>query len=392
VYDCGALPTIPPVNWTLKMQQLRQFIRGRTSIDLLTISHFDDDHIAGVTELFRQVRVEALMLPYVPLWERLLIAFGKDLRPGDERFRFYINPGAFLRGIGGDNLGRIIEVEPGGEDGPSFDSDGGDFPREPDLGEGPWKFKAKTKFRTAAEQSGNAAAENDQQTETIASGQPWTVQGLWEFCPYNAPRRDEISAGFKANVEKMSDRLLHPPAGADLDAELRALKKFYDDEFGDKARPRNVISLFLYSGPVYSTWNNHKILSPDYATPSYYPGRYPCWYRVHAHAPGHSSKCSILYTGDGYLNTPKSFTSLNAALGSNRITNLGVVQVPHHGAKGNWQPGLAAKLDPVFCVFSSDPARGPTYHPDAEVLRDFWPHIPVQVNQAGASYCGWLQR
>lgn len=392
VYDCGTLPSIPPLDWNAKMLELRQFIRGRTSIDLLTISHFDDDHIAGVTTLLGQFRVETLLLPYVPLWERLLIPFGNDMRPGDDRMRFYLNPVAYLRELGGDNLGNIIEVEPGGEDGPLFESEGGDFPREPDLVDGPWKLKAKTQFHDAEEKSGQTAGNNEQQKETIASGQPMTVQGLWEFCPYNAKRSDELTIGFKAEVVKLRARLLNPQAGADLTANLEALKKIYDDEFGGKPRPRNIISLFLYSGPVYPTWNAHKLLIPDFAKPSYFPGRYPCWYRVHPNAPGHSPKCSLLYTGDGYLNTPKSFDSLKAALGNNRMANVGIVQVAHHGSRENWHTDLASKLKPVFSVFSSDPARGPTYHPHAEVLRDFWPYTPARVNETGVSYCGWLLR
>lgn len=392
VYDCGALPATPPVNWALQMQRLRQFIRGRTSIDLLTLSHFDDDHIAGVTELLRQFRVETLMLPYVPLWERLLIPFSRGIGSRDIQMQYYLNPTAFLREVGGNNLGRIIEVEPGDEGGQTFEASGEGFPLEPDLGDGPWKLKAKTRLYDAEEPAGDGAGKSEQQNETLSSGQPLIVEGLWEFCPYNAKRQDAITPAFKSDVERLRDQLLNSFNGAEREAALAELKAAYDKEFGNNARQRNVISLFLYSGPVYSTWTEHKILSPQYTLSWPYPGRYPCYYRVHPNAPGLTQKCSLLYTGDGYLNTKKSFDSLNAALGTNRTANLGVVQVAHHGAKGNWHADLAAKLNPVFSVFSSDPARGPTHHPDAEVLRDFWPHSPIQVNDFGASYCGWLLR
>jgi hypothetical protein len=392
VYDCGTLPSDPPLDWNVKMQQLHQFIRGKTSIDLLTLSHFDDDHIAGVTALLARFRVETLMLPYVPLWERLLIPFQKGIEPGNRLMEYFLNPIAFLREIGGNNLGRIIEVEPGEEDGPAFESEGGDFPREPDLGDAPWKLKAKTKLQDVEEKSGADADKNVTQKETLASGQPLTVQGLWEFCPYNAKRRDERTPDFRAMVEELRDKLLNTVNAADRDAALANLKATYDGEFLGNERQRNIISLFLYAGPVYPTWQEYKIVSPFLTSPPFYPGRYPCYYRVHPHAPGHTQKCSILYTGDGYLNTSKCFNSLNSSLGANRMPNLGVVQVAHHGSRTNWHLGLAAKLNPVFSVFSSDPMRGNTYHPHAEVLRDFWPHSPIQVNDSGASYCGWLLR
>jgi hypothetical protein len=396
VYDCGCLPTQPPIDWNAKIFELYRLTRGKRSIDLLTLSHFDDDHIAGVTALLGRFRVETLVLPYVPLWERLLIPFAKGIGPGDARMEYFLNPITYLRNIGGENLGRIIVVEPGEEDGPFVEPEG--LPREPDLGDRPWKLKAKTKHTNAGETSAEDFGNASPQTESLPSGQPLTVEGLWEYCPYNAKRRDAQTPDFKALVEGLRDRLMKPVIAGDTSGDakrqidLAGLKKAYDVEYGSNARQRNIISLFLYAGPVYPTWQEHKLLSPLEIANWAYPARYPCYYRVHPHAPGHTQKCSILYTGDGYLNTVKSFNSLNSSLGVNRMSKLGVVQVAHHGARGNWHEGLAGKLDPAFSVFSSDPARGNTYHPHAEVLRDFWPYSPIQVNQEGASYCGWLLR
>jgi len=371
------------------MVELGLFIRRKGNIDLLTLSHFDDDHINGVTALLRQFRVEALLLPYMPLWERLLIAFDKGIGLGDAGMNYYINPIAFLRELGGDNLGRIIQVEPGGEDGPLFQPEGGN-PPEPDQGDRPWKFHAKTRRNDTEGSSGEQTGQAEPQTETLASGQPLTVEGFWEFCPYNAKRRHPIASTFKAETEVLRGQLLNLPASTNRDELLASLKAIYDKEFGSTGRARNVISLFLYSGPVYSTWQAQNILSP--ALTAIYPTRHPCYYRVHPYAPGHTDKCSILYTGDGFLNTAGSFNSLNSALGTNRMSKLGVVQVPHHGAKRNWHDGLAQKLNAVFSVFSSDPSRGPTYHPHAEVLRDFWDYSPIQVNGTGCTQCGWLLR
>src|ERR1035441_6457924 len=98
VYDCGCMPTVPPMDWTAKMNQLALFTRGKERIDLLTLSHFDNDHITGVTALLARFQVNTLMLPYVPLWERLLIAFASNIGPGDERMGYFVDPVAYQIG------------------------------------------------------------------------------------------------------------------------------------------------------------------------------------------------------------------------------------------------------------------------------------------------------
>jgi hypothetical protein len=383
------MPTDPPMDWSAKANELALFTRGRDRIDLLTLSHFDNDHITGVTALLAKFKVDTLMLPYVPLWERLLIAFASNIGPGDARMEYYVDPVAYLQNMAGGGIGRVIVVRPSEGEGPSEPAAGA--PDNEPIGDRPWQLLVRSRHPDVDDPLAQEFGMVSQQTEFLSSGQTLIVEGLWEFCPYNAPRSPQ-NPDFKGNAEGLRKQLLSETKEAERTRALDALKKAYDDEFGSNARQRNIISLFLYAGPVYPTWKAHKLLSPLLASPMLYPARYPCYYRVHPNAPGHNQKCSLLYTGDGYLNTPQSFDSLHSSLGAHRMRKLGVVQVAHHGARGNWHDGLAAKLDPVFNVFSSDPARGSTYHPHAEVLRDFWPYSPVQVNQTGASFCGWLLR
>jgi glyoxylase-like metal-dependent hydrolase (beta-lactamase superfamily II) len=145
VFDCGSLPSNPPINWPVRIADLRRLVCGKPSIDLLALSHFDADHISGVTALLAHFRVEALILPYVPLWERLLIPFSKGIGPDDDRMRYYVDPVSYLREIGGNNLGRIILIEPSGGDGPVVDPQGGDTPRFPEPGDKAWTIKVKTR-------------------------------------------------------------------------------------------------------------------------------------------------------------------------------------------------------------------------------------------------------
>jgi hypothetical protein len=53
----------------------------------------------------------------------------------------------------------------------------------------------------------------------------------------------------------------------------------------------------------------------------------------------------------------------------------------HHGASANWYPGFAGEFPGAISIFSSDPSNKRLGHPHADVLRDFWPYFPVQVDK-----------
>jgi len=125
VYDCGT---------TSSQRFVESAIRELASnppnrpLDLIVISHFDADHISGIVELLNSVGTKTIMLPWAPLWHRLLIGFQQGLSPNDPELRFYVDPANFLNDQAGDNFDRIVFVpfsnsegppEPEAEDGPS---------------------------------------------------------------------------------------------------------------------------------------------------------------------------------------------------------------------------------------------------------------------------------
>jgi hypothetical protein len=62
----------------------------------------------------------------------------------------------------------------------------------------------------------------------------------------------------------------------------------------------------------------------------------------------------------------------------------------HHGAEDNWHKGVAARITPLFSVFSSDPEHKKYKHPHAPVLRDFWRYGAVQVDKRTGFCVGGL--
>ena len=70
VYDCGSETTKMISN---AVETFKQSIKD-SEIDMLVISHFHEDHVSGLEELFNSFTIKNVILPYFTPIERLLIA------------------------------------------------------------------------------------------------------------------------------------------------------------------------------------------------------------------------------------------------------------------------------------------------------------------------------
>lgn len=99
VYDCGTSSSQSLVDRGIA--QLEHFAKGRERIDLLVLSHLDHDHISGVVRLLNKFKIGTLMLPYMPLAQRLILAFEEGSGGESDPFtNFYLNPCRVFSGAG----------------------------------------------------------------------------------------------------------------------------------------------------------------------------------------------------------------------------------------------------------------------------------------------------
>lgn len=384
VYDCGSSTHKTDAFWSPAVDALREFAAYK-DIDLLTLSHFDNDHINGVTALLRKFKVDTLLLPYAPLWQRLLVALSQPDAGNEDVLSFAIDPVGYLNNRAPDRIRTIVLVEPGTGAAPSPEP-----VREVRTDE-PWKIGARAERLQANDprmiEFFTSNPNSNLQVEMLPSGGVAGVMGLWEFVPYNAPN-PKVDADFVSSVELLRDNLLSAVPGQ-RDQALANLKAQYEARFRT-SKEKNAISLFLYAGPVYPSWQQCKMNERDQNDIPAFPARLPCYYRVRSWAPGLTTKCSILYSGDSYLDSVARYDAIANYLGPDRMGRLGVFQVNHHGALGNWHPGLAGKLDPQFSIFSSRPSQGNTYHPHVKVWDEFLLHGRYQVDTEGHGSGGWM--
>ena len=199
----------------------------------------------------------------------------------------------------------------------------------------------------------------------------------FELVPYNdASLWAQINSRFSDAVEQHRASLLAEPSVGARERALANLKETYDDCFGDSSKRRNLISLFLYAGPINVPRRTRAFICRELFARSRNDIDHECfWLR------GSDDKCGVLYTGDGYLNTQRRLEQLTGYLGPARIARLACLQVMHHGALPTWHSQVPGTLAPLTSVFSSNPEHRGYKHPNGIVLRSFLDCGPVQVDK-----------
>lgn len=391
VYDCGTTSSDEFLD-----AAIQRFVSRRSGelrkLGLLALSHFDRDHISGVVRLLRETEVDVLLLPYVPLGNRLVLALAAGVDLQDPLMRFFINPVAYLREADIRGIDRIVFVQGNSSSGDEGrDVPVSDQPRQPEQPEE--EFRLEFDHQPISDVEPELSVGGSSAVLLLRQGSALRISLLWEFLPHNDFGQSSVPAGtFVADVTSIAEMLRTATGDEEREAALNKLKARYDEQFGSGSKQRNIISLFLYAGPVHvSRWYEGRV---NHWGACREVIEFSCWTSVDmVRSSGKGAFCSILYTGDGYLNTKARMTALKRSLGARRFAKIAVCQVMHHGARGNWRPGVAAIIAPVFSVFSSDPSAKKPGHPHAEVLRDFWCYGPVQVSKdSSAQFHFWWIR
>ncbi|ERM00088.1 hypothetical protein Q644_07005 [Brucella intermedia 229E] len=252
VYDCGTASSDRHLLGSLYDFGREHTAAGADGIDFAVLSHFDRDHVSGFERLVVRHPIHMVLLPYIPLWQRLVIAAQQGIAAEDALFRFFVNPAGYLFSIPGQQIGgEVVFVPPAGSGG----GEGGDgeFPSAP-APEGPRPSELKVDYGAPPDDERPILAahifHDPPRVRYLAKGGRLLLP-FWEFVPpYNdAELSVRADAAFRAAAEPLIQRLIRPSRGSPAVA-LKKLRSLYDRTFGKTSSRRNQISLFLYSGPL----------------------------------------------------------------------------------------------------------------------------------------------
>lgn len=304
------------------------------------------------------------MLPWAPLWHRLLIGFDQGLGATDPEMQFFIDPVEYLSREGDEGFERVLFVMPSNDGGPPLTPDTAtttppfDEPMEPRKDGGPGEAAEPDELDLPGSNSAS-------KLRKLRSGKiVEALAGAWEFIPYNDPAtRPDNLLTFRDTVARYRTKLLGDDVGERTQA-LHSLRLYYRSKFAGSAM--NDVSLMLYGGAV-GDWQGWSYCNWSHGRST--------WERF-------ETRGAVLLTGDGNLSNAQKWKTLEAYLDVHRARGATVFQIPHHGSRHNWYPGLASDVSPKSSVISSE-FTNKHGHPHAEVLRDFWPFNPIQVDQHG---------
>lgn len=375
--------------------------RHDAAVDLLVISHFDNDHVNGVEQFLRTWRVKWLALPYIPLAQRLESASdhgGTSCSASTALFQ--LDPELWLvsRGLEG-RVERILQVKGGPQEAPEDPE-----PRYPEAPLNEPDEGAEPEIDALEEELIQIWRHGVSELDTLTTQEDISINGSTKSAAHYTLNHHQAFKALDSNIEFIfynsdepnlctrleSGELVAKRSGTNMsivsdeiqkvvhkynigltDAPPRPnwrkkLRYVYDHHFGKSSKKRNSISLCLYTRPiadepmVFDTGARH------------FTNRY-----------------ANLCLGDLTIN-PYTIKSLKSHLGEQRWETLSTVQVPHHGSRHSWHAGAADYFSApyfVHCIPNTSP-----HHPHPEVIADLEPSEP-KINACSermtlnANYC-----
>lgn len=317
-YDCGTHST---ESYLLnEISQFKKEINNNTGVlDLLIISHFDEDHVNKVSDLLSGIQCDTVIIPYVTAIERLWLVLAFDSE-NSEYISFLRDPIMFLNERG---VKRIIVIGSGenieGFEGINPDESGGPNIEPPNIVNKLAKYKNSYRERMIPFIT---SLTNPSMINNIdfCTDQGWLIiWNLWKFKFYNRKVEDDkLSKFLKYIVKQISQGSTHFTNNNLINLlkanNIEKLKKSYKKYFTNL----NSSSLVLYHAPT-------KIYKLILNTFRFFNG-YDYIY---------NNKTGTFLTGDiDFFTKPKYRKIIDHF--RMELPDISIIQIPHHGSKCNW--------------------------------------------------------
>lgn len=361
VYDCGS------ENRRRLSQAASRYKRElHGNLDLLIISHFHYDHILGLEELLKDkdISVDTVILPYLKPVERLIISLQRlDLPLW--YYEFLSDPVSFLVEKG---VRKIIII--GGTEG----EEGGSAPEGFPLNNKPENTGINwEKMKDDKELKKQIIKEYDPKWNNFMNerrllfvknhyGYATALNGFWVFKFFNYKLEEQKLFEFKECLKQ--NRLLlfseYSESLREIMKDRNQLSKLRDC-YKILSRYLNHTSLVVYHGPISDYRSNVECVCRS----AYFPP--PICFFSNSHFIKRRNEIGQLLTGD--IKLTSRWEDINNHFDAFR-NNISVVQVPHHGARRNWNRNLLETIkNPSFWVISAG-ISNKYGHPHIDVLDD----------------------
>ncbi|RZJ92299.1 MAG: hypothetical protein EOO20_02285 [Chryseobacterium sp.] len=361
VYDCGTKSTGAYLKGEIK--QFKDKLKDTGNIlNLLVISHFDQDHVNQVATLLRGITsIDRVVLPYLTPEERMYLYFssrsaedGED-EPAAGYGAFMIDPVAFLNrfkvkeiifiGNGGNNDGSNgnEDIDPHGPinwaEGKKRESESNGYT----IDDSNIKIN---RLLPAAEYAVQLSRSKGKSEVGFYSGGKIFIDRIWEFIFYSEPAKaghmTKVLAFKKAVYDKLAS---YKRAGMSKSVTIKTIFERYT-EFADLYRTHfmdkdlNFSSVIVYHIPRVNVdiwWEDD-------------------WSRLYK-----PERSATLLMGDASLKGLSLPSEINLSL-------VRICQIPHHGAETNWKSTIFRKLNDTTVVVFNFGLGNPHKHPRPKIV------------------------
>ncbi|SDX52736.1 ComEC/Rec2 family competence protein [Flavobacterium degerlachei] len=344
VYDCGSLSDRNNINESIKYYKKRLW---HNSLDVLFISHLDDDHINGVKDLLDGIRCENIYLPYLTPFERLFVAITHNLRDVDnfnDFINFVISPSDYILSIEGANIGKINYIKGNSENDLPHDK-APEKPLNPDNFDNEFIDNLEILLKSEFNEEILKLTKDQKIVFKKANGK-LKFGIVWEFYLYNEPGTTNQTDNFIESIEKIYGfRVNEQLTQAELNTILSArdnLKKL-KIKFRNTFKNLNKTGLIVQHKPLAHKQSFlHKEESFHSNIEHYFNPFYRRLKRFHFKNidPIEYNWGVTLLTGDIGLNQIE-----NSFYVKNHLNYVLVFQVPHHGSNTGWNRDFLRNLN-----------------------------------------------
>jgi|GEM_PF-2677885 len=336
VYDCGTSPFITGNNQSLNNEinyfkcKSHYFPRNNDEIELLFISHLDYDHVSGLKRLLTEFKVKNIILPYIEKKHRqfFLTSISDNNDPAgeltfEEYFSFIENPNQFILQNSKDTKQFFIKSN----------------------GKTEIEYQGYDNNDNQSENIYSRGTLNNDTTELIGqtsvsvyeNNLQFFIKRNWEFTTYaksvSENAIDKLHACLKKKLKKKpTDNLSLDDLKNIVTTNRTEAHKCYTDCIGDI----NSHGLVLLHGPIRFEHLCGRIYSNCELS------RFQNDYHYHRHHydehhfnNNNRAMLGTLLLGDTSINPNNNPIDFPQAF-KDKLVNVRVVQVPHHGSSKNW--------------------------------------------------------
>lgn len=320
VYDCGTASSR-----RFLLDSIAKFKRDYKKIDLLMISHFDEDHVNGLSELLTGIPCEKVIIPYYSPITRLTLLTDED--SGDDYITFLKDPVSYFLNPDKFQIGEVLIIQNGNDNNSDFKAP------EPKLPTDNSNFE---NLKLAFDLIQKEEDENFKRDVRTQEGKDYVFSEkskyfslpfkisisneFWEFVFYlkNFGNPTEL-INFQNAIDELLTKTKDNKLSSLFDKTfIPNIKNLYRKHIN---RDLNYSSLAVFHGPIV---NDHLIGT---ITRFSYP-----FYHLN-----YRRKSGTLLTGDSFLKRDEDFYPFYDYYSSYYINKTLLFQVPHHGSLNNWK-------------------------------------------------------